>query len=70
MKIQTALIPAFAAVILPMLASCASSPTATGLDPYERADGVKRRPLSDDPNSAMSKMQAADGQVGMKVAEF
>lgn len=71
MKIQTTLV-LLSLLLLPLLPACSSTPagTATGLDPYEREHALKRQPLSDDPNSPMHNMRAADGKVGLKVAEF
>lgn len=69
------LLPLLAAATLPMLASCSTTARTTataqtGLVPYEREEAVRRKPLSDDPNSPLNDMTAADGKVGMTVAQF
>lgn len=69
------LYPVLAAVVLPILASCSATSRTrataqTGLVPYEREEAVKRQPLSDDKNSPLNDMTAADGKVGMTVAQF
>jgi hypothetical protein len=62
-----------AASVLPMMGSCSTTSRTTaqtGLVPYEREEAVKRQPLSDDKNSPLNDMTAADGKVGMTIAQF